>query len=72
MSEALDIHTIIAETYSELVECDYDPLAIAASLMVTAFSIYAAQLSPEAYTEVVEKIFSTSGNFINSKNRNLH
>lgn len=72
MSEALDLQTIIAETYSELVECEYDPLAIAAALMVNALSIYAAQLTPEAYTEVVEKIFSTSGNFINSKNRTLH
>jgi hypothetical protein len=72
MSEALDLNTIIAETYSELVECEYDPLAIAASLMVTALSIYASQLTPEAYTEVVEKIFSTSDMFITSKNRNLH
>lgn len=72
MSEALDLQTIISETYSELVECDYDPMAIAASLMVTALTIYASQLSPEAYTEVVEKIFSTTGSFINSKNRNLH
>ena len=72
MSEALDLNTIIAETYSELVECEYDPLAIAASLMVTALSIYASQLTPEAYTEVVEKIFSTSNMFITSKNRNLH
>jgi hypothetical protein len=72
MSEVLDLHTIIAETYSELIECEYDPLAIAASLMVTALSIYASQLTPEAYTEVVEKIFSTSDMFITSKNRNLH
>jgi hypothetical protein len=72
MSEALDLNTIIAETYSELVECEYDPLAIAASLMVTALSIYASQLTPEAYTEVLEKIFSTSDMFITSKNRNLH
>jgi hypothetical protein len=72
MSEALDLNTIIAETYSELVECEYDPLAIAASLMVTALSVYASQLTPEAYAEVVGKIFSTSDMFINSKNRTLH
>jgi hypothetical protein len=72
MSEALDLQTIISETYNELVECEYDPLAIAASLMVTALSVYARELSPEAYTEVVNKIFSTTGKFIDSKNRTLH
>jgi hypothetical protein len=72
MSEALELNTIIAETYSELVECEYDPIAIAAALMVTSLSIYASQLTPEAYTQVVEKIFSTSDSFINSKNRTLH
>lgn len=72
MSEALDLQTIISETYSELVECDYDPMAIAATFMVTALTIYAAQLSPEAYTEVVGKIFSTTDKFINSKTRSLH
>jgi hypothetical protein len=72
MSEALDLNTIIVETYNELVECEYDPLAIAASLMVTALSIYAKQLSPEAYTEVVEKIFSTTDRFIDKSHRVLH
>jgi hypothetical protein len=72
MSEALDLNTIIAETYNELIECEYDPLAIAASLMVTALSVYSRHLTPEAYTEVVERIFSTSDMFINPKNRNLH
>ena len=72
MSEVVDIQTVVAETYNGLIEHGYDPLAIAASLMVTAFSVYAKQLTPEAYEEVVTKIFATSNKFIESKQRTLH
>lgn len=72
MSEQTDIQTVVAEAYNGLVEYGYDPLAIAATLMVTAFSVYAKQLSPEAYEEVVQKIFSTAPKFIEHKNRVLH
>jgi len=72
MSEVVDIQTVIAETYNGLLDHGYDPLAIAASLMVTAFSVYAKQLTPQAYEEVIAKIFSTSNRFIENKQRTLH
>lgn len=72
MSDAIDVQTVVTETYNGLVEHGYNPLAIAACLMVTAFSVYANQLTPEAYEEVMEKIFSTTGHFIERSNRTLH
>jgi hypothetical protein len=72
MSDAVDVQTVVAETYNGLIEHGYDPLAIAACLMVTAFAVYAKQLTPEAYVETMEKIFSTTGRFIEHNNRTLH
>lgn len=72
MTDTIDIQTVVAETYNGLIDHGYDPLAIAASLMVTAFSVYAKQLTPEAYEEVITKIFSTADRFVESKNRTLH
>lgn len=72
MSDAIDVQTVVAETYNGLLEHGYDPLAIAACLMVTAFMVYAKQLTPEAYVETMEKIFSTSDRFIEQNNRTLH
>lgn len=72
MSDVVDIQTVIAETYNGLIDYGYDPLAIAASLMVTAFSVYAKQLTPEAYEEVITKIFATADRFIDTRNRTLH
>jgi len=72
MTKTPDTQTVVTHAYNAMVEDGYDPLAIAATFMITAFTVYASQLTPQSYTEVVEKIFSTAGVFINKSNRTLH
>jgi hypothetical protein len=62
----------IANLYKQLVAHGSDPLAVAATFMVAAFTIYAANLSPESYTEVISTIFATSDRFVNNSNKLLH
>jgi hypothetical protein len=69
---SIDVQLATAELYNDLVEDGYDPLTVAATFMVTALTVYAKQLSPQSYTEVVDKIFSTADRFIDQSNRVLH
>ena len=69
---SIDVQVARAELYNDLVEDGYDPLTVAATFMVTALTVYAKQLSPQSYTEVVDKIFSTADRFIDQSNRVLH
>lgn len=70
MSESLESHVIIAETYNELVDCGYNPLDVAASLMVTAMSVYAAQLPKQEYEDLMNRVLANSNTFI--EHRILH
>jgi hypothetical protein len=67
-----DIQTAVSRLYYDLEADGYDPLAIAAIFMVTAFTVYSKQLTPETYTEVISRIFSTATAFIDKSNRTLH
>lgn len=67
-----EVQIAVAELYNDLVEHGYDPLAVAATFMVTALSVYAKELTPQGYTEVVDKIFSTADRFIDNSHRTLH
>ena len=69
---SLDVQVSVAELYNDLVEDGYDPLTLAATFMVTALTVYAKQLTPQSYTEVVDKILSTADRFIDKSNRTLH
>lgn len=68
----LDVQTSVTYLYHDLVRHGYDPLAIAATFMVTALTIYAKQLPPDSYIQVVERIFSTADRFIDNSNKLLH
>lgn len=68
----LDVQVSVAELYNDLIDDGYDPLAVAATFMVTALSVYAKQLPPQSYTEVVTTILSTADRFVDNSNRNLH
>jgi hypothetical protein len=70
MTNTLEV--AIIQIYKSLIEAGYDPLAVASIFMITSLTIYAQQLTPENYTEVVEKIFSTTPHFIDKSNRTLH
>ena len=67
-----EVQVAVAELYSGLIEDGSDPLTVAATFMITALTVYAKQLSPQGYTEVVDKIFSTADRFIDKSNRILH
>lgn len=67
MSESLESHIIIAETYNELIDCGYSPLDVAASLMVTAMSVYASQLTKQEYEDLMSKFFNNANSFIESR-----
>jgi hypothetical protein len=72
MTQSLEVQTIVNETYSELVEYGYDPLAISAAFVITALSIYASQLSKKDFEQVISTIAATSNTFTDSKARKLN
>lgn len=67
-----DVQLAIAELYNDLMADGYDPLAVAATFMVSALTVYAKELTPQGYSEVVDKILSTSGRFVDKSHRVLH
>jgi hypothetical protein len=71
MSNTLELQTIISENCNELITQGYDPIDIAATLVVIALSVYGKQLSPDTYTEVIDHMVLMSPSFIDPNNRIL-
>lgn len=70
--EKHDIDIAVQSTYSQLLEEGCNPLAIAASFMVSAFLIYSGELSKKDYLEVIEKVFDKADRFVEKRYSQLN
>ena len=71
IEEELELSQVINEIVNDLLE-DYEPINVAALLMVNAFMIYGQILPRDEYKEFMVDIFKNSDQFSNPKYRVLH
>lgn len=65
-----DVQLVLSNTYNQLIAHGCNPLAVASTFMVMAFSIFAKELSSESYEKVIESMFLNAHSF--TQTRLLH
>lgn len=72
MENDFDVITMVSGLTSDLLEDGQSPLAVAAAFMNASFMLYAKELSPEAFSDVLAEAFYTSDEFLDRRRNKLH
>lgn len=72
MEQEFDIVTMVSGLTSDLLEDGQSPLAVASAFLTASFMLYAKELSPESFNEVVSKAFYSSNQFLQHRRNKLH